>query len=328
MPKKFAPKRTEVGLTRTLTNSARTTFIRCRRRFFYSYEERLSPKGVAVPLVVGSAFHKAMEEWYSPKAKPSPALKRLGMHRADMEIAPHLKELLPPATLERLEVARGMMQGLLSAYYDKYVVEDRKNWEILVVERPFSVPLDGGWTADGKFDVLFRNKKTGKIYVLEHKTTSMLSEDYVGRLPLDDQIHQYAFGAKHFTGEKIAGVVYNVVQKSRLRQKKNESFEEFCKRVEDDYSTDPGRYFWRGTLMIPTWSMKRFKEQLAVSVQEIESARERGKDYYYLNTNHCFQFGQCPFVQLCTSNEAQDALVHFDRRKDHHPELDGEENWA
>lgn len=329
-----APKRTQAGPTKTITNSGRSTFIRCRRRFYYQYEMWLTPKGVAFPLLVGGIFHRALASWYSAgsmeKARLTPVLRGVAE-----EIREARKELLGEQQLERLEVAHGMLIGLLTAYHSKYLAEDFERWKFVLVEKQFSYTLPNGWEAQGIIDLVAedRQSRKGARWIWEHKTTSVLGEDYVGRLPLDDQIHHYWKGAREALGFEPAGIVYNVVQKSRLRQKQKERFQDFCSRVEADYVSDPGKYFWRGVLTIPKWSLKAYESELLSASADIDETRKKarviGSAAYYKNTHHCFQFGACPFVPLCTSNESKEALAMFERKDSPHPELDRveEEVW-
>ena len=331
--KKLAPPKKSPVLppTTTLTASSRSTFIRCRRRYYYSYEQRLTPKGVTVPFVVGGLFHSILEQWYTEKGMPNvtAAIRTIndGIREARASALGNEKQL------EQLETSHSMLIGMIRAYHTLYMVADKKNWIIKAAEVPFEIQLDNVWKVSGKIDLLVEIKK--KLWIVEHKTTSVLNEDYVGRLPLDDQIHQYYLGAEHVLGVAPAGVIYNVVQKSRLRMKKDETFDQLCRRIESDYSDDPSRYFWRGVLQLPDWSVKRYRESLPIIIRNIEDTRVRSRteevmdqdprNSWYMNTNHCFQYGSCPFVGLCSAPDDKTARLMFTQRKDHHPELEEKE---
>lgn len=266
--------------------------------------------------------------WYdNPKTK----LKD-GLDVVNQTIRDARKESLDIGALEKIELAHGMVEGILTAYFERYIPQDRKTWDVIAVEKTFSFPLkDMPWTAEGKLDLLVREKvgkkkgTKGAELLVEHKTTSVLSEDYVGRLPLDEQIHQYWWGAKLGLDFKFnpSAIIYNVVQKSRLRQKGTESFEEFILRVKAEYLADPTKYFWRGRMVLPTWSRTEYLSETSGIAMHIDEARAHGgREWFYRNTNHCFQFGECPFVPLCTSENPNTVISLYEVKSSPHPELD------
>jgi hypothetical protein len=231
-----------------------------------------------------------------------------------------------PFVADNIEKSRGMMRGLIRAYCEFYLERDLETWKIERTEVPFKIPLPNtSWQSGGKIDMVVREKK--KLWIVEHKTTGELGVNYVERLPLDNQIHHYLTSAPEAIGEQPAGIIYNVILKSRLRQKKTESFEEYVDRVEDSYLTDPGRYFFRDRLILPQWSQDRFKVELQDTVEEIDRARERG--HFSMSTNHCYHYGRCPYANLCSAppNMQKQLRLNYDVSPTPHPELEPEETW-
>jgi hypothetical protein len=313
-----APKRGKARPTQLITNSMRRTFLSCRRKFWYGYERLLKPKQPYLPFVVGGEFHSALERWYKDDIRNVRRIFK-GMRRAMLK---YQKMLLPPHLLDKLAVAEGMLSGMLAAYFDRYA-RDLDKWEVVATEHTFSAPTGAeGWEAGGKLDLLVREKK--KLWVVEHKTTGDLSVNYVERLPLDDQIHQYVRGAQHDFG-KVEGVVYNVVMKSRLRQKKQESFEQFVRRVQGQYEEDPSKFFYRERLKLPKWSLERFDRELAVCAAEISRARNEGESAFYMNTNQCYGYGVCPYAPLCSTRNPEECMSLYEVGKTPHPELEDED---
>lgn len=315
---KIAPRRTKARPTLLITNSMRRTFQQCRRKFWYSYEKLLVSKMPYLPFVIGGEFHDAMELFYLKR--PEAEILR----RVDKNMVAYQAQLLPPHLLDKLAVAHGALRGMLEAYFVKYA-SDREKWEIVDVERVFDASTQAdGWRKGGKNDLVIRDQK-GKLGIVEHKTTGDLSVSYVERIPLDDQIHQYVSAAEEDFG-KVDFVLYNVVMKSRLRQKQGEDFEQFVRRVEEQYHDEPAKYFYRERLKLPRWSLKRFERELAVVAKEIERAREVGEEAFYMNTSQCYAYGKCPYVELCSTPKPADFEHLYAVGKTPHPELEEEFN--
>jgi hypothetical protein len=64
------------------------------------------------------------------------------------------------------------------------------------------------------------------LYLLEHKTASTVDASYLDKLWTDTQIALYCYYLREL-GYPIVGVIYNVLLKSRLKQGKGETQEEY-----------------------------------------------------------------------------------------------------
>lgn len=310
----------EVRWDGELTNSARSTFLTCRKKFEWSYLRRLSPRAPSIPFLVGGLYHNGLERMY-----------RDGHFDEDEErdtVSKACEEacLTPGLTVKQSDEIweqQAQVMGLLRGYAKRYLANDKKIWKVLETEKSFTYPLQPGWRARGKRDMVVRRRADGKIGLVEHKTARSVDAKYVAKLPLDNQIQGYANALKKSMGKLPDFVVYNVAKKSQLRKKQSETFEAYCKRVENDFVLNPANYYYRETLIITQTDAQRYEtEQRRFAVEMERAIKEK---YFYLNTNACTQMGICPFMGLCISGPTRENLSKFRERVSTHEELSVEE---
>lgn len=181
------------------TNSERACFLRCQREHHYSYVLGYRAASDEEAFRFGNIMHVALEAWW----------KMVGMQRSDaLTIALEMISDLAADETERTR-AEILMRG-----YDARWADEAKHYDVLGVELEFCV--DG---LAGKFDALVRDRRDGRVYVVEHKTTSRDMDTgsvYWQRLTLDSQVSAYYQGAKSL-GYDVAGVLYDVIGKPALR---------------------------------------------------------------------------------------------------------------
>jgi hypothetical protein len=81
------------------------------------------------------------------------------------------------------------VQQVTKNYATKYAQHDA-TWQIVATELTFAIPLDDEIGYTGTIDLIVRDKRDGKIYFLDHKTTSSL-DSYDKNSDLDRQISRY-----------------------------------------------------------------------------------------------------------------------------------------
>ena len=86
----------------------------------------------------------------------------------------------------------------------------------------------------GKVDGLVR--VGNEHFVLEHKTASSLDGGYLERLWTDFQITLYAYYLEQALCIRITGVLYNLLLKARLKQRRTENAAEFEGRLATKYA--------------------------------------------------------------------------------------------
>jgi len=184
-------------------NTRLSTYKVCPRSYYYRHIRGWRRAGLSAPLAFGLSWHAAMDViWGLAGKRPDEQVIGLAYHKF---CETWEKEGMPPANkmgieeIEKWEPRTPMVAAeMLVAYLAK-----RKEFimgcdEIISIEQPFATPLyPGDENYDyyiGRIDKVVRNN--GRIYPIEHKTTSM----YVGRAPNHqlkyDYVEQWSLNAQ------------------------------------------------------------------------------------------------------------------------------------
>jgi hypothetical protein len=226
--------------------------------------QNLTPKvemgGIYYPLWFGSGIHYALAQYYRPGLKRDPVEAfiswymlqldggivieeqldqthdRQPMARGDSTFYVRgLIELLPDPNMEEFEIHKELGIGMLT-YYKEYA-EANDNFEVIVEEHTFSVPIygpDGNILEaidprDGKVkqvhlrgtqDAIIQDLENGQFGILEHKSAIAIGEDYHRKLEQDEQCTTYMVAAETEANihdleyEKIDFTLYNALRKA------------------------------------------------------------------------------------------------------------------
>jgi len=303
---------------KSLTNSARSEFLKCRKKFEWNYLRRLSTRHPNIPFLVGGLFHDGLEAMYKTgifKIKERRLIVEKAVEKACSESS------LTAAQSDKIWKQTALVMGMLRGYAERYLKEDLKKWKVVALEHSFKFKLPRGWTAMGKKDMIVETRgKRKRLILVEHKTAGRLDANYIAKLPLDAQIQHYALAEKKRTGKAPDEVVYNITKKSQLRQRGNETFKAYCQRIEDEYVNNPSAYFYREHLTISEKDLERYEEELLRFTLEIDRAIKEG--YFYRNTNECTNMGICPYMPLCIDGPTKENLMRYRVRANIHEELE------
>src|SRR5690349_14101625 len=178
------------------TSSRLRVWRQCNRAHLYRYVLRIQTPSTPA-MEFGTNAHRALEAWY----------------RAWQAGEDRLAAAL--ACIDELdidEIDRVRLRVLVAAYDARWGAED---WEVLGVEIEFRYFL-GDIEIGGKIDAIIRERATGKVYVVEHKTSSADTSPgspYWDRLAIDTQVSIYTDGALFGLDYEIAGCVYDVLKR-------------------------------------------------------------------------------------------------------------------
>lgn len=324
--------RSSIGRS-TLTHSSRAVFATCRRKFYWSYERRLSPRGTSIPLLIGDVVHQELESFY----KAIKVKQRWGESGID-ESKYRIRELFNKARAESrvdhvggeaVAAAEAIACGAIAGYVRRWEDEDFRDLQVLATETEFNVQLgDGrikGWDVLGKIDVLARLTIGGKrvVAVIDHKTVKSIDAGYVARVAIDSQLRRYIWACEKYFGKRVTHGIYNCIGKPQIRQKKKESFDAFVRRIEDEYE-NTAKYFHR-EVVEPD---RRFIDAIPIDDVEIAYSIEQARltNSWYQNDKACFDFNSaCPYLGLCSDPDADKQPLHvlYEVRETAHPELKG-----
>ena len=322
-PHDLTSKPRPTTMKNVLTYSALNTFRNCPRKYKHRYLDHLRRPERPDALEFGSIIHGALERWHR-QAADEPTTTRL------FQIFDYLDAQFPQREGDEKQkhqwhVARAMFAG----YVDRY---EREDFEVVEIEKEFQAEIRNPDTnrssqtfvIAGKADGIVR--LGGELYLLEHKTASAITSDYVDRLWTDTQIALYCHYLRE-SGYPIVGVIYNVLLKTRLKQRAGESQQEFeARRAELAAKNKSGRStakqqmpetdeefrarlhawyarpesFHRERIYLSEDRMAMLQEEVWEITQQYLDAKRRGK--WLLNTSNCFSFQRpCEYLPYCQS---------------------------
>ncbi|MDK9699075.1 MAG: PD-(D/E)XK nuclease family protein [bacterium] len=327
-----------------LTYSSMQSFLDCPRKYLNREIKCLTSKEKNRTLDFGSAWHGALERWYTPGDQD---VKCAAIKQYFSDCFPNRESDYN----ERRDFL--MLDVMFSTYLNRFPEED---FDVIAAETKFLLPIINPNTGrisrtfnlSGKVDGLIRMKETGELYILEHKTASSVDGSYLEKLPLDFQINLYAYALSRHLKRPITGVIYNVIQKSGIKLKMGETEEAYQKKLADRIAesktgksalkrimpqTDEEftielRSKYRDPEMIT-------REQLLISPQDLKDTEqyvwtitqkiigEMNEGDWLPNRGHCFKYGKtpCQYWALCRSKNSELVQQNFYDIKPPHEEL-------
>jgi hypothetical protein len=268
-----------------ISYSAIRRFCNCRKSYKFRYIDRIEPIRISDALSFGKLIHQSLADYYKNKRYVSVIFENYPDINDRWQS--HYKAL-----------ALGVMEG-----YDRKYGKDDKNKFILNTELEYNCAIINPRTnrksrkyeLHGFIDMV--EEKNGDIWLWEHKTAAFINEASIERLWHDLQIMVYAIAYERMTGKKVKGIVYNLIQKVKLKQGKNETFDEFLERIEERYLTDKS-LFHREKILTDNLRLKEVEQELWQITQDIGKCKD-----FYKNRSQCYGFGECEFFKICNSGD-------------------------
>jgi len=217
-------------------------------------------------------------------------------------------------------------QMLLEVMFDRYIKYwDSEDAKMVVEATEQEVEYNyEGFRLRGKLDMVFRPSKKDGIFILDHKTTYDINESLVLGWQFRFQFLFYAWLYWKISKQYPAGVYVNALKKPLERRsvKKQESVEEFIKRIELNMQIEPEKYFKRFRLPIDKSTLARFEKYTLkpllfgfktvsglsqLTPREFEEQQISDDDinaqFLTANTDHCHVYNKpCEFLELCQNN--------------------------
>lgn len=303
-----------------LTYSALNTFRNCPRKYKHRYIDCLRPRLKSEALSFGSIVHGAIELWY----------RSVGDSNRLWTVLEYVDNQFPQRVGDETQLAnwhfaRAMITGYASRYSteDFTIVEVEKSF-VGEIRNPDTGRLSQTFVMAGKADAIVQCRDG--MYLLEHKTAASIDASYLDKLWTDTQIALYSFYLREL-GYPIIGVIYNVLLKSRLKQSRGETQEEFearhaelaaknksgkstAKRQQPETDEDfQGRLaawyarpesFHREFIYLSEDRLAMLQDEVWEITQQYLDAKRRGK--WLLNTSNCFSFQRpCEYLPYCQS---------------------------
>lgn len=191
------------------------TYRQCPLKHLIAYRERWTkPQPEDSPLAKGTLWHAVMERHFLAiqKLQHGELTEQEALDGTSIGIA----ELLwDQKTGEQSEV-QSLIWWMYKGYVERYRLDPQ--WEVLAVEQKFQQRLpnaDGTpsrYILKGKLDLVVRDRKTRKIWIVDHKSGANLPSEM--ELDLDDQFGLYLWLLRS-AGIDVIGVIHDAARTTR-----------------------------------------------------------------------------------------------------------------
>lgn len=205
-----------------LRTSERAGFKRCPWAWERAYVDEIQPSNRRIgALWFGTGMHLALAEWYIPGLERGTHPVETWKKFCDEEYV-NIKTIRDDEEAEWID-ALALGTAMLNNYVDTYGNDD--DWEIIAPEQRFSAIIPDPETGEpivnyvGTFDGVLRQKTTGYLYLMDHKTAAVIKTNHLFN---DEQAGSYLTVAEHSLRaqgligkkEKIRGILYNFLRKA------------------------------------------------------------------------------------------------------------------
>jgi len=191
--------------------------------------------------------------------------------------------------------------------YKKYIFP---KFNVKEAEKWFEYELDQSITLVGQIDGIAEDGA-----IVEHKTTGQENlEEYEFSLMWDEQLLAYML----VTGARK--VYYTIIKKPSIRQKQNESDDEFFERMCVWYDEDTEQKIKLVELTRTDEEVEEYRQALEdiCGTMQICEMNKDIRNNFYRNTCHCSQYGRrCEYSGICLEKQLQQNYTEFERREDY-----------
>lgn len=272
----------------------------CWAMYNHRYNKRVYMRKRPSYFIAGEAVHLFLQRYYETQ---------------DKEVAKHgalevYKEVdtssMGPKEIQELENDKHRLLGAMGAYPDTYPIDFEKYPKMMLEvdclkEKGIEIAPDIFFC--GKIDGLWKDAN-GAWWVAEHKYLSQDSESWRDAMSISHQTLGYMHLAKKVVGEFPKGVLYNVILKTKIRQRlsKNESALAFRKRVENEYRVNAGNYFHRHPIIPDPQDLEDWLREMRFTTRSVLAMKARSDQAVWPKSTSSCQgmFGRpCDYLDAC-----------------------------
>lgn len=306
--------------------SSISKFLDCKKKYWWTYVRGLEPKVRSLAFITGELIHSGVGRIYAKNSNfIEDTIVDLNKIRIDfrnnLQFAPAEEQKF----IELEYVIRGMLEAYAITYSDLI-----KTFHPIQNEYKIQYKLHNGITLVCILDNIMTNDTD--LYIHELKSTKTLNDNYVKNIQNNLQISIYFHtfncvsamlehkGYPQLTGKKIAGIVFDVIQKPGIKRKKLESYDDFLVRL-IKYYTEGNDYenFYMEFIKYPLKTERRIMDGLLKITDDILACTK--DEDFYCNDTACFTTDEysyygyrCSFYEICHSGENPSTLLQYKER--------------
>ena len=299
------------------TQSELSTFGACAQKWHWRYNEMIDKAGsYSMALMVGTAFHDSMEQFY----------KTLGK-RVNVATLQFEEHVVPSADdYQDLTYWNAVLPMIVRAY-TIYYKDDFQLFTVEQIEEEVDVKWEG-FRLRGKIDLRF--EELNGLFIMDHKTSGRLTKETVAGWDFRFQFMFYLW-LKTIQDpaikKRLKGYWINAVKKPELRVKKNESIPQFAQRCFEDMVAEPEKYFYRERFYVTKDLLEHFEKHVVTPRLNLLRAISDPKTPVWLaegilfnkNTDECQHYmgAPCPYIDLCRHGEDKMGFLYRKRDQKH-----------
>ncbi len=299
---------TPEGQTRVRVNSSSLSIMQeCWRKTDYSLVRGLKSNLESPATLFGTATHKGLEVFYLGKRKERkiPArnyettLQMIGCGTWDPDWEEYLVFRAARAFTEKAQPLRGIPDGnkrsigtgiwMLEHYFRQYIDDPFTVMELNgepLVEYKFTLPIyesaDLYIETFGQIDVVLKNEVTGVILPGDHKTTSILGQQFYQRLNPNHQYTFYTWACNDVLKLETESFLVNALQVKEPPKTSRGSPPQFARQV-------------------TTRTREDFEDLRLTIIDSVKTFLEKKKNNFFpMSTpGPCANYGGCQYIDVC-----------------------------
>ena len=258
------------------------TILQCPQKYAYTYllpEDQGGGKGAgnSPALIKGSLVHTGLAHHYRRMMADQQGEDRSQWYEPLMAM-----QFQAYKEGEDWEEQLEASQDTVKAYISHYGVEEFK---IVAVEEMIYTNI-GSHMVTGRADLIIQQRSTGKVWIVDHKTTSRISSAQVKYYGISGQLIGYEYMGRELFGEHWGGMLLNQIQHTKEGK--------------------PNKYN-RVELPPAPNMLARYPKIVRDAEARIEELENRGVHDYPMAMHEltCFhRYGACRFVDMCRWGKA------------------------
>jgi hypothetical protein len=296
-------------------------FLKCPQKYYLSNVRGYYPIGMKKALNIGDLFSKCVY-WMHKGTDISECMAHVYKLQEELIIKARSQ-----AHFDELETSVVIVQAMLLGYQEHFLKKDvfrvtkfndkggiekfdDINIKEIIPEYTLGLNFDMG-----SYTFAYWNRLDGKIitptlpWILELKSTAQFDGDLLEKLNTDFQINSYWMVMLTREQQQIGGILYRYIKKPSIRQKQNETIDQFQRRLTLDYCERPENYFLEESLYFNQPALDRFKKDFDTHLNRLLMCYAMN-DWPHIGLSCDGKFGLCEYLKYC-SNPTQETLDTF-----------------
>lgn len=294
--------------------SSMSDFMTCRRLYYWKRIKKYDRAMFSVPFLVGRIVHDGIRALISTKnvSQAVDVVEKSYVREVESIKKIHI---LSQEQKEDIEEQRYVTKAMVESYAARYskLIKDAEHVQSEVEGH---IQLSDSVVFVFKVDNLIMVR--GKKILHELKTSKYITPDYVKHIQTDRQTASYFYAYNTvYPKSKIDEIMYDIIRKPSIRQKKNESYAAYLSRLKEWY---------RNPEDMSIFHIERYTKPVVDEYNTLNTIDKVSKeiskcksiDDYYQNTEYCHSYygNRCPYYELChEGGESPANLKLYQERK-------------